>query len=141
MTTTTNSNITAISTNRPILLNGKHDAELTAHLDAVQNRCTTRTITVQDIYSTLAEVEKNLAIPRCHLKGVTVYFSGAQHFPHSYRFVPISTHFKAIHNGRCWMLCGLSRHTCPNRQSNVQIEIPEATRNALIDRFTMMTIK
>lgn len=72
-----------------------------------------RTITADKVLYELKQYEEKLGIPKKALKGVTVHIDpNAQHFPVSYKYIPMSTMFWAEHNGREWVLTRILRARC-----------------------------
>jgi hypothetical protein len=107
--------------NLKIIINGKHTEKLTSVLDAIQNRCTARTLDVERIEAILDRATRAIGVAAAHMKGSTIKYTGAEHFPSAYKYTPDSTHFEATHNGRYWVVTAIYRYTCPNRCDNTHI--------------------
>ena len=120
-----------MNTTHRIAINGSHRPRLAALLEAAQKRCTARTLDVSDVETILNNVDQRLDIPKCSLRGTLLYYSGAENFPSAYRYRPESTHFRAEHTGRCWVVTGASRHTCPDRYDNASLVLSPSAREAL----------
>lgn len=118
-----------------IVVNGNHRNRLEEALTRVQRRCKARTLDVRDIEKILDDVNSELQIPKRHLKGTKLYYSGAQHFPSSYRYIPWGTHFLARHNGRNWVVERIVRGICPNRRGNVALTLSESAKTAVVHCF------
>ena len=123
-----------------IIINGKHTEKLTEALEAVQARCTARTLTCSDVERILDEVTERLHVSKANLKGTRIDYTGAEKFPGAYKFRPESTHFIAEHNGRHWVILDIGRYTCPNRRENVNITMSLLTRAAVLDSLEYQTI-
>lgn len=118
-----------------ILVTPTNVTKLAVALDDVQNRCTARTLTADDIAYILQKAERELGIAKKYLAGCKLMYSGAQRFPNAYNGRPESTHFTAEHNGRNWIVTELRRADCPDREGNASITLTEAAKAALIDRL------
>lgn len=105
--------------------------KLQAELDKVQDRCTARTVTAQQIVDTL----NSISVPKCHLHGTTVHWDGAEKFPNAYKYTPDSTHWRAENvNGR-WYITDICRDTCPNRTTRQgRIIFSESAKAWIIER-------
>lgn len=105
-------------------------------LNEVQSRAKARTLSLFGIELALSHVESNLDIPKCKLDGVTVHYTGAEHFPGAYKGIPESTHFRAIHNGKRWEITEIYRSICPNNTGRILITLTEQAKQAVLDRVT-----
>lgn len=127
-----------------IIINGNHHARLEELLNEAQRRCTARTLTVAEIEAILHDAEQELGIPKKHLCGTTIHYSGARHFANAYSRrayrAPDSTHFRAVHNGRHWVVTDVSRSWCPNRNDNVAFDLSPSAKVALLRRFNTCRI-
>ena len=118
-----------------IVINGQHQQRLAAALESVQQKCAARTLGVGDIDHIIASVDSELRIPKKHIAGTKLYYSGAQKFPNAYRYQPMSTHVFAEHNGRHWVIKGIGRHSCPDRIDNITLVLSDSAKAALDKRF------
>ena len=109
-----------------------------ARLGDVQKRTKSRNISVKDIETVLLRVERNLDIPKCKMDGVTVHYTGAQHFPSAYGGIPESTHFYAIHNGKRWEITDIRRNICPNNTRCVVITLTDQAKEAVLESICVM---
>lgn len=119
-----------------IIINGKHAEKLNTELEIVQKRSRVRTISGSEVVEILSDVTQKLQIPKSRMKNIEVFYSGAEHFPSSYKYIPESTHFKAVHNGRYWVVTNISRRPCPNRLNNIRLIMPDDARKAILKNHT-----
>ena len=90
-------------------------AALEAALEQVQMRSRVRTIDVEDIVKTAAQIEANLArlLPKKYWLGLAFEVDlCAQDFAHSYHGTPESTQFTLARTRNGWNVRGLSRQRC-----------------------------
>ena len=118
-----------------IIINGNHSEKLAEALDKIQSRCTARILSCEKIEEILADAIKKIDIPKTTMKGTVLIYTGAEHFPKSYKYRPESTHFTAEHNGLFWVITDISRNFCPNRTDNSSIILSETAQTALLKKF------
>lgn len=96
---------------KPIPLHGVNaDAKIAAALEAVQGRCTARTIDCDDIRNAIAQMESFFGIPKCKLDGLRADCDvNAQTFPNAYRFAPESTVFTVENRKGKWYITSIRR--------------------------------
>ena len=91
-------------------------ALLQAVLDEAQGRAKVRTISVEDLFCVCQDAEKELTshgVTKAHLRGVEIVADPcAQKFPSAYKYVPISTQFKAEYGPSGWRLVWMARDIC-----------------------------
>ena len=118
-----------------IIINGNHAEKLTDALETVQARCSVRTLCADEVEKILETATRNLGVSKKAMVGTKLLYTGAQHFPSSYKYQADSTHFTAEHNGRHWVVTSVTRKACPNRQNDTHLTLSEVTKTALIERF------
>lgn len=112
---------------------------LTQAFDAAQHGCRQRTIGIDDILSTLQQVEDHLRIPKGKLDGVRMDANPcAQTFPRAYRYTPMSTQFSAVYKNRCWHITDIYRGKCGGPRSAVRIELTDAAREAVLEHASFI---
>lgn len=110
---------------------------LGAELDAVQARAKVRTVTPCEIVEALHDLQKHLDIPKKALEGVKVHFDlNAQAFPSAYKYTPESTHVSAEFKGGSWRVYDISREECRRPSFKFTVTHTDASRAALLQRFT-----
>lgn len=129
----------AINMDKKIIIDDKHRAQIAAELDTVQARAKVRTITVDEIYSTCAEIERKLSIPKKHLIGCRFRCDlNSQDYPNAYRQIPEATIFRVEYKNNKWYLTDVCRTQQPkNGGSDKQIRaaLTDAARAAIVKRF------
>lgn len=119
-------------------INIEHKDQLEAALKEAQGRATARAIDVDRILGVLKYVEERLGIAKTALKGTKVHFTGAEKFAKAYQYVPESTHFEAVHNGKTWFVTLITRDTCPNRWDKIDVELSDITKAAVLKSLSRM---
>lgn len=109
-----------------------------AKLGEVQHRTSARNISLKQIETILHRVEVNLGIPKYKLDGVTVHFTGAEHFPNAYKYAPESTHFYAVHDGKTWVIEKIERDRCPNNRQSILITLTDQAKAAVLENICIM---
>lgn len=110
----------------------------TAILEA-EGRATCRCLSVEQVKSTVSEVETHLGITKKALEGVEIMADpNAQTFPNAYRYTPQSTYFKAVYRHGTWRLTAVyrARTAWPGRA--VEIKLTEAAKAAIIENAGYM---
>lgn len=120
-----------------IVINGEHVERLEKALAEAQGKSYARTLTPDGLVGVLASVSVKLSIPRTHMRGITVHYTGANTFPSSYTHQPMSTHFRATHNGRYWVVTDIFRAVCPARHDDVSLTLTDEAKRAIIHRLEM----
>ena len=120
---------------KKIIMNNESKKEaLQMELDALQRKCSARTLDATDVIRILEKVEQDLDITKKALNGTKVHYDGSEHFPSAYKYKPECTHFLAEHNGKCWVVTNVYRGTCNNREKNTNITLSETAKEALLER-------
>ena len=105
----------------------KNLSALQLQLDAVQKRCTVRTLDAADVVRVLDEYTRRLDIPKKALDGARGHFDPhAQVFPNSYKYAPESTHFRAEYRRGAWYVTEISRDPCGRPCSRENVILPPA---------------
>lgn len=106
-------------------------------LEEVQTRARVRCLDAVEIIEALIDVEKKLDIPKKAMDGIVVDVDvNAQAFPGAYKGIPESTQFRATYKKDHWQLVSVYRDECRRPSARFVIAHTEASKQALIDRFT-----
>lgn len=112
---------------KAIKLVEKNYPALQLQLDAVQKRCTARTLDAADVVRVLDEYTRRLDIPKKALDGARGHFDPhAQTFPNSYKYTPESTQFRAEYRRGAWYVTEISRDPCGRPCSRENVILPPA---------------
>ena len=107
--------------------------KLSAAIKEAEGKATARTIEATQIQYTLHEIETGIAKKK--LSGTQVHYTGAEHFPNSYKYRPESTHWIAENINGKWYVVDIYRDTCPNRSSwNTEIIYSETAKQAILEK-------
>jgi hypothetical protein len=91
---------------------------IAAEIEAVENRCTARTITTAAILSDIEHIEKKLAaiLYKKDWAGLEIECNpNAQSFPGAYKGTPESTQYRLIRRSTGWYVTRIRRTTCTTR--------------------------
>lgn len=119
-------------------INVENTEKLENALQEAQGRATARTLGVEDVLKYLKRVEDRIGVGKTALKGTKVHFTGAEKFAKAYQYVPESTHFEAVHNGKTWFVTLITRDTCPNRWDKIDVELSDITKDAVLKSLSRM---
>ena len=101
-----------------------------------EGRATARTLTYDDIVDGIARVEKELAIPKKYLLGISFTEDvNAQTFPASYKHAPFSTWFTAEYMRTGWFLTGVERRRTGSTEKQFTLYLTEDAKAAVIRRL------
>ena len=115
-----------------IILNAKNMDKIAAEIKHAEGKSTARTITAGEIKTTCEKIEKNLKITKKALNGTSVVVDiCAQSFPHAYKFVPESTHFKAAYKNGAWRITNIYRAACSYPE--VHLTLTESAKIAIFE--------
>lgn len=120
-----------------IILNYKHDAEISSQLDSANHLARTRIVDIHDVYYA-AEVlnEKFSVCSKKSMEGLTVRVDvNSQPFPKAYRGVPMSTHFVLVYERRSWWFVRAERSRCGEFRKYEVVELPDSMREELLKCF------
>lgn len=94
-------------------INIKNTDKLYEAIRNAEGRATQRTITTDQIISTLEHIN----VPKSRLHGTKVHWNGAEHFPNAYKYQSkaMSTHWSAENINGKWYVTDIWRGICPNR--------------------------
>lgn len=102
-----------------------------------EGRATVRTITAAKLIMTLADVEDKLGISKKSLQGIKVCADlNAQKLPNAYKWRAESTHFTAEYKSGNWVITDIRRDYLSQRNTEIEIVHTDASKAALIERFT-----
>ncbi|MBO7043556.1 hypothetical protein J6W34_03305 [bacterium] len=106
-------------------------------LNKVQKKCSTRTITLEEISKTLNDYTESLSISKKSLIGTEIVDCdlNAQNFPNAYRFTPESTHFSAIYKSTGWVITDIWRSRTNAPTKKLIAKLSETAKESLIARF------
>ena len=111
--------------------------KLQAALNETQGKSRERTITVDDIIYSVKDVDETLGIPKKYLTGIKVASDQCcQNFANSYRYTPYSTQYGMERTASGWFLTWVERKPTKRAGNYYNLELTEAAKMALVDRFT-----
>ena len=114
---------------------------ISAELDTVQNRCTVRTITYQDIIDALELIERRLGVPKASLDGTKISADlHAQTFPGAYKGIPESTIFFAENRRGTWYITDIKRIRTRGKTCGVSAILSDTTKAAIIKSRELFSI-
>lgn len=112
---------------------------VTSALDAVQARCTARTITAKDIVQAIKEIEERLDMVSTKKDAVGTIAHvdyNAQHFPNAYRYIPESTQVTLVLKSSGWTLTHIIRNACKSPANRIVLTLTEATKAHMAERVS-----
>jgi hypothetical protein len=123
---------------KPIIVKESNYPRINAEIEAVEKRCTVRTIdNAETIAKALAEIENQLDIPKKYMKGIEADIDlHAQTFPNCYKGRPESTHFTATYTGTAWRLDSVARWYTRGKSQRYRVTLTEEAKKAIIDRMS-----
>lgn len=123
---------------KPIIIKESNFPRINAEIEAVEKRCTVRTIdNAETIAKALTKIENRLNIPKKHMKGIKADIDlHAQTFPNAYKGRPESTHFTATYTGTAWKLESVERWYTRGPSQRYRVELTEEAKKAIIDRMS-----
>ena len=112
-----------------IAINGKHGEKLADALNDAQKRCTARCLTVEKIDSILESVNDRMTgISKKSMAGTRIIYTGAEKFPNAYKHTPD------------WTIVAVWRGVCPNRINNLEVELSDSAKLAILNSYGMMEV-
>lgn len=114
-------------------------APVTSALDAVQARCTARTITAQDIVRVIKEIEDRLDMISTKKDAIGTIADvdiNAQDFPNAYKYTPESTLITLERKSSGWVLKYVERNRCKSRSNHIILTLTEATKAHMAERVS-----
>lgn len=113
---------------------------LTEAVNDAQTRCAARKVSAQMIVESLCDLERYLGISKSAMDGISVTLDlNAQSFPNAYKGIPESTIVSARYKSGAWRITDISRSQTHSPASAIRIEHTDASRAALIERYTRMS--
>lgn len=110
-------------------------APLTEAIKAAEGRATVRTITAQQVIDELAGITAGLGIAKKTLVGATISMDlNAQALPHSYKWTALSTIIRAEYKAAGWTVTDVSRGEMRRPANRVDLTLPAAAEQAILDR-------
>lgn len=101
-----------------------------------EGRASARTITAEEILSTLIRIEDDLHISKKAMDGIRMIADiNSQSFPRAYKYTPESTHFSAEYKNGSWRLTDIYRAECKN-SFHIHIDHTEESKKAIIERLS-----
>lgn len=102
-----------------------------------EGRASVRTITADEIVTALCDTFETLGISKKAMDGVEVSIDlNAQDFPSAYKYTPESTIVDAIYKGGSWRVTSICRDACRRYSQRIRVKHTEASREAILSRFT-----
>jgi hypothetical protein len=106
-------------------------------LDAVQQKCKERTITVDDIIYSVKDIQDNLKIAKKAMIGIKVESDQCcQNFPNAYKYTPYSTQYVMECTSTGWFLTWVDRKPTKRSGNQYNLTLTEDAKKALVERFT-----
>ena len=114
-------------------------APVTSALDAVQARCTARTITAQDIVQAIKEIEERLNLISTKTDSIGTVAEvdvNAQDFPNAYKYTPESTQITLERKSSGWVLKYIERNRCKSPENRIVLTLTDATKAHIAERVS-----
>lgn len=106
-------------------------------LDKVQRLSRERTISPDDIFSSLERLCNELNISKKAMENLSVWVDcNAQDFPKAYKYTPMSTQFFARFKSGSWRVTCIKRCACERAGHKYTVDHTEESKQAILDRFT-----
>jgi hypothetical protein len=120
-----------------IILNHKHDAEISSQLDSANHLARTRIVDICDVYRAVVVLNNKFAdCSKKSMEGLTVRVDiNSQCFPKAYSGIPMSTHFVLVYEKRSWRFVCAERSRCGEFRKFEVEELPVLMREELLKRF------
>ena len=120
-----------------IILNHKHDAEISSQLDSANHLARTRIVDICDVYRAAVALNNKFAdCSKKSMEALTVNVDiNSQYFPKAYHGVPMSTHFVLVYEKRSWRFVRAERSRCGEFRKYEVEELSELMREELLKRF------
>lgn len=114
---------------------------LSADLDALQKRCTARTIDTDDIIKSLSRYMEALRISKTAAAGIKLTVDpNAQNFPSAYRYIPESTIFDAEYTAKGWVVSSIRRGTTHRAAGMYHATLTDNAKAAILERLEYCTL-
>ena len=111
--------------------------KVTAELEALQHRCSARTIDIFDICFELAYIDNKLVIAKKAMEGITVVVDHhAQNFPNAYKYTPESTIFEAVYRKGSWWITDIRRANTRRSGHGTQITLTDEAKTAILAKYS-----
>lgn len=114
-------------------------APVTSALDAVQTRCTARTITAMNIVQAIKEIEERLNLISTKTDSIGTVAEvdvNAQDFPNAYKYTPESTQITLERKTSGWTLKYIERNRCKSRANKIVLTLTDATKAHIAERVS-----
>ena len=110
-------------------------APLTEAIKSAEGRATARTITAQQVIDELAGITAGLGIAKKTLVGAEISMDlNAQAFPRSYKWTAQSTILRAEYKTAGWTVTDVRRGDTRKPANRVDLTLPAAAEQAILDR-------
>lgn len=114
---------------------------ITEAIKAAEGRATARLLSADALISTLADITEKLNISKKAMEGIRVEVDvNARTFPNAYRYTPESTQFSAEYKAGSWRINSIMRASVMSPSRAVVIYHTEASKAALLERFTAFSL-
>ena len=115
-----------------IIVNDKNKEKINDAIKKAEGKARERTITANDIFWMVKNIEENLGIPKSKMLGVvaTVDYH-AQKFPNAYKYPPYSTHVVLEKVSTGWAVVDIRRNIT-RRNKRFVIELTNEAKEELI---------
>lgn len=121
-------------------LENEVNSKFEENIKKAEGRATARTITGMEIIEIVSHINEVLDIPESMKKGITGKYTGGQKFPKAYKYRPESTHFEFEYRSSGCFITKIYRYTCPNTSKNIEINLTDEAKEAIITRTVNITI-
>lgn len=120
-----------------MIISEKNRAKIESKIEMVQGRCRERTITADDIFRTVQDVEQyrvNHNIPKRAMEGTCI--SGdpnAQDFPNAYKWTPMSTQYMISFEKGKYRLDNIQRTICMRAGLDIRVYWSDEAKEKILD--------
>ena len=126
-----------LKTMKPILINEKNAEKITAIINEVEKRATTRLVKYIDIVKAINTIKNELGIPAKYYDGIKASINlHKEQYPSAYKYRPMGTCFDVEARKGKWYLTAVYRSNCdgsPN--TRFRLSLPELAKQKIIERM------
>lgn len=96
---------------KPIKITKENTNKIAEAITTAEGKARVRTITAEDIFKAVEDVERHLDLPKKYLTGISVWCDvNSQKFPVCYNGRPQSTHFRIKRERTAWYIVEIMRY-------------------------------